>query len=136
VTDLEDLEVARARLRNVIEHLRILAAPTDDQNAWLHPCGWTRAEPFEHVKHHPPCTPIDELIWSFDDMWPGWRPRLGLVMPPAAERALEDVAERLHNLDERALVDEIETLDLDDWKDVRRAATAALVALSPEKLDQ
>ena len=84
----EAMQLAQARLADVVEHLRILAVDAETQNAWLHPCGWTCKEPYVHFKDRKGCVPVDELYLSFDDIWPMWRSVLEPVLTPALEDAL------------------------------------------------
>lgn len=123
--------MAGARLRDVVGHLRILAADADEQNAWLHPCGWTREEPFAHVEKHPPCMPIGELLNSLADMWPAWRLVLQPVLTSALAGALDELLRAMGAMDEQAWVDQLETLDRPDWGVVRALARQALEAAEP-----
>lgn len=120
------MQLARARLADLAEHLRILAADADSQNAWLHPCGWTRAEPFEHLKDHPPCVPTSELLDSLNDMWPSWRSILEPVLTPALTDVLDGLVVTFGALPETALTDELDSLDRPEWFEVRRVARRAL----------
>lgn len=127
----ETVSIARARLADVVEHLRFLASDVDFQNAWLHPCGWTRAEPFVHAEPHRPCVPISELWQSLDDMWPGWRATLQPVLTPSLAEALDQLSDAFKTMDEPAWVDELNTLDCPEWTQVRRLAHRALEAAQP-----
>jgi hypothetical protein len=127
----EELMGARQRLGDIVDHVRVLAADPDTQDAWLHPCGWTRQEPYEHVKDHTPCGPIDELVQSFDDMWPLWRSIVAPSLSSDGERALDRLATRLHQLGPDAYRDAIETLDGEQWADIRRLANETLASLPP-----
>jgi hypothetical protein len=122
----EPMQIAQADLRRIIEHLQILAADPDLQNAWLHPCGWTRGEPHVHVEPDPPCMPIGELWDSLDDMWPAWRKVLGPVLTPGLETALNRLSAGFEGLGNAAFVDELQTLDLLEWAEIRRLAKEAL----------
>ena len=126
----EEMASSRERLRDLVAHVRILAADPDTQNAWMHPCGWTREEPYDHVKGHVPCYPIAELVDSFDDMWPAWRSIVAPSLSVDGEQALDRLAARLHQLDQDAYRDEIDTLDGDQWTDVRQSASATLALLA------
>ena len=121
----EDLDVAKRAMQQVVDHLRVLEADADAQIAWLHPCGWTRDEPFGHVEKHPPCAPIDELWCSFDDMWPTWRPTLMPVLNPPLEDALTRLHAALDELDTTSFVDDIATLDRPEWAQIRLLAAEA-----------
>jgi hypothetical protein len=125
------MELAKARLQDILGHVRLLAADAATQNAWLHPCGWTRQEPYEHTKDHAPCAPIAELVDSFDDLWPGRREIVAPVLSPTGEQALDRLRTRLRQLDADAFRDEIETLDEEQWDDVRRLASETLTQLLP-----
>jgi hypothetical protein len=124
------LTVSQDRLRDVIEHVRLLAADADTQNAWLHPCGWTRHEPYEHTEDHPPCGALDELMQSYTDMWPAWRSVLAPVLTTDGQRALDRLGTCLEGLDAAAYVDEISTLDGEAWVGVRRVASETLAVLA------
>lgn len=126
-----DDDLARTRLKDVIEHLRILEADADAQNAWLHPCGWTRQEPFVHVADHKACAPINELWDSFDDMWPTWHDVLAPVLTAELQDRLNRLAAGFEGLDEAALLDELESLDRPPWAEIRRLATEALIVAVP-----
>lgn len=126
----ERLTIARKRLREIVDHVRLLAADANTQNAWMHPCGWTRQEPYEHLKDHRPCYPIAELVSSFDDMWPAWRPVIGSSLSPRAETALDGLADRLRRLGDDAYVDELATLDGEQWEEVRKFARETLERLT------
>ena len=69
----ERTQLALDHLADVIEHLQLLAADSETQNAWLQPCGWTRQEPCVHFADRKGCVPVDELYLPLDDMWPMWR---------------------------------------------------------------
>jgi hypothetical protein len=127
----DELRLTHARLQDIVDHVRLLAADADTQDSWLHHCGWTRQEPYVHVKDHAPCAPIAELVNSFDDMWPAWRQIVASALSPLGEAALERLAARLRQLDADAFRDAIETLDGDQWADVRRAASETLTRLVP-----
>jgi hypothetical protein len=103
--------LAQARLQDIVDHVRLLAAEADTQDAWLHPCGWTRQEPYEHPKDHAPCAPIVELVTSLDDMWPAWRSIVAPALSPDGEGALDRLSARLRMLDDAAFRDAIDTLD-------------------------
>jgi len=118
--------LSRERLRDLADHVRILAANADAQNAWLHPCGWTRHEPYVHLKDHTPCAPIAELVDHFDDIWPAWRSIVAPSLSAEGEQAIDRLATRLHQLDQDAYRDELDTLDGDQWADVRRLASETL----------
>jgi hypothetical protein len=124
--------VAEERLRDVVDHVRLLAADSDTQNAWLHPCGWTRQEPYVHEKDHEPCSPVGELVNWFEDMWPAWRSVVAPAVPPGGEAALDRLAARLEQLDDAGYVDDLSTLDGPDWTDVRRQAGQTLAVLTAE----
>ena len=124
----ESDQLAQNHFSELVGHLRILAADADTQNAWLHPCGWTRAEQFEHERAA--CMPIDELYQSFADMWSVWRSSLAPMLTPAIERALDDLMARFEQLEEAAWVDELETLARPEWDDIRQLAISALAATS------
>ena len=120
------LSLASARLDDIRAHVQLLAADADKQNAWLHPCGWTRQEPYEHVLQHPPCMPIGELYDSFDDMWPMWRSVLEPVLTAEIEAALDALKSRLAAFFAVPYLDEVETLDSNEWAVVRRCAQTTL----------
>jgi hypothetical protein len=130
----EEVMLARARLDDIVDHLRIVAADGDTQNSWLHPCGWTRKEPYVHV---PPagragCMSVDELYVGLTDLWPQWRAVLLPVLTPAIEGGLNELLVRFKRLDEAAWVDELETLDRPEWADMRRAAERTIVIIQLE----
>jgi hypothetical protein len=126
----EELAVSTERLRDLVDRVRILAADADTQNAWLHPCGWTKDEPYEHVKSHRPCAPIAELVDSFVDMWPAWRAVVAPSLSMDGERALDRLATRLKQLDQNAYRDELDTLNGGQWTDVRHLASEILAQLA------
>jgi hypothetical protein len=111
----DELRLAQARPRDVIAHVRLLAADADTQDAWLHPCGWTRQEPYQHANDHGPCASISELVISFDDMWPAWRPILAVALSRGGEAALDQLRARLQQLDDDSFRDAIDTLDREQW---------------------
>ncbi|HET6911025.1 MAG TPA: hypothetical protein VFH54_16965 [Mycobacteriales bacterium] len=115
----EQERIARDRLTEVIAHLKVLSADADEQNAWLHPCGWTRHEPFVHDAKHAPCSPTAELWQSLDDIWPGWRAVLQPLLNPDLEVALDALPSRFEAFDEAAFSDDLETLDRPEWEEVR-----------------
>jgi hypothetical protein len=127
----DELRIASARLQEIADHVRLLGADADAQDAWLHPCGWTRREPHEHTKDHAPCAPIAELVNSFDDIWPAWRRIVAPVLSPTGESALDRLAARLQELDADAYRDAIDTLDGEQWADVRQLAGGTLPLLEP-----
>ncbi len=126
-----ELDLANARLQDIVGHVRLLAGDAASQNAWLHPCGWTRQEPYEHTQDHAPCALIAELVDSFDDMWPGWQQIVAPALSLTGEQALDRLTDRLKQLDTDAFRDEIETLDGEQWVDVRRLASETLTELVP-----
>jgi len=128
----EELALARNRLRDIADHVRVLAADADTQNDWLHPCGWTRDEPWEHVKVHPACAGIAELVDSFQDMWPAWRTIVAPSLPAEGEVALDRLANRLQQLDQDAYRDEIDTLDDKQWAAVRQLANETLPLITSQ----
>ena len=134
----EAMQLAQARLADVVEHLRILAADAETQNAWLHPCGWTCKEPYVHFKDRKGCVPVDELYLSFDDIWPMWRSVLEPVLTPALEDALNRLLayfQEMHDGPHADWVDEPETLDRLEWADVRRLAAAAIAVADDRQPD-
>jgi len=123
---------------DLVDHLSVLASDADSQNAWLHPCGWTRNEPFEHLQDHPPCMPIAELWNSFDDLWPARRSTLAPVLTPELDDALTRLCTAFEQLDGAAFIDKLETLDRPEWDRVRQLAAHArglAEALADEKWD-
>jgi hypothetical protein len=134
----EAMQLAQARLADVVEHLRILAVDAETQNAWLHPCGWTCKEPYVHFKDRKGCVPVDELYLSFDDIWPMWRSVLEPVLTPALEDALNRLLayfQEMHDGPHADWVDEPETLDRLEWADVRRLAAAAIAVADDRQPD-
>jgi hypothetical protein len=130
----EEVALARARLDDVVDHLRIVAADADTQNAWLHPCGWTRGEPYVHVPRaeRTGCMPVDELYVGLTDMWPLWRTVLLPVLTPAIEEALNELFALFEHFNEAAWVDELETLDRPEWAATRRAAEQTIAIIQRE----
>lgn len=116
---------------NILDHVRVPAAVPDTLDAWLHPCGWTRQEPYGHLKGHAPCAPIDELVQSFDDMWPIWRSIVAPFLSLDGEQALDRLATRLHQLGPDAYRDAIESLEGEQCADVRELANETLASLLP-----
>jgi len=121
--------LARKPLDDLKAHLRLLAASAETQNAWLHPCGWTSAEPFEHIQEHSPCAPVGELAESYFDMWPLWSEVLAQVMTPAATAALDVIGDMLRGFPPAAYEDKDGTLDLPEWDQLRVVAGRALATL-------
>lgn len=126
----DELTLARKRLRDVVDHVAILDAGPDTQNAWQHPCGWTREEPYEHLKGHSPCAPVGELVLSFEDIWPAWQSVVTPSLSVEGERALDQLLVRLQHLPDDAFRDEIDALDGDQWADIRQLASETLALLA------
>ena len=122
----EEMQLAQRRLAGMVDHLRILAADVDTQYGWLHPCGWTRDEPYVHVQERQACVPVDELYLSFDDDWPMLRSDLAPLLTPAIEVAFDRLLAHFKQMEKAAWVNELETLDRPEWADVRRLAAAAI----------
>jgi hypothetical protein len=75
--------------------------------------------------------PIAELVNTFDDMWPRWRFIVGPAISAECEDALDRLSARLGRLDPDAYRDEIETLDEQQWVEVRQVAAEVPDPLRP-----
>ncbi len=121
--------IAIADLNHIRNHVRLLAADADQQNRYLHPCGWTRDEPYAHTTDHPPCAPMGELYEAFDDMWPAWREILEPVLNDEIRTALDTLSRSLADFFSVEDADEISTLDGAAWDEVRRVAQGTMSVL-------
>lgn len=123
----DEVLVARRALSQVRDQVFLLASGADQQNAFLHPCGWTRDEPFVHIAEHEPCAPMGELYENFE--WPFWQRLLSPVLDDEMKAALNSLSSVLEDFFSVPYEDEIATLDSEPWAQVRAIAKVTLAVL-------
>lgn len=127
----EEALLAAQAYDDVREQILLLAADADEQNAWLHPCGWTRDEPYVHIAEHEPCAPMGELYENFE--WPNWKRLLSPVLDAQITAALNSLSSVLEDFFSVPYEDEIATLDSGSWAEVRQLAKATLALLDSRR---